>query len=249
MIEIPQEFELPRTAFVRQRSLLCAHVAAPQARSTRRRAALVVALAVALGVLLVAPAFGIGGRFLDLIQGTPAPPQVETHFAANNQLRASLFAFAEEAGHELHDRFSPVIASEARGLFALETVDGPIYLWVAPTEDGRQCWLIQWGEAPATGRPYGNGSCDSTEEPRTIGTSLGWAAERPSVRIVHARLYDDSITRVDVEFEDASVLRLPVVAGHALGTVPNEPVPIVAFVGRDESGEEVARAPLRDKRR
>jgi hypothetical protein len=245
MIEIPHEFELPKAAFERQRALVGAQAVAPAARSRGRSVAVVVALAAILGVLLVAPAFGIGGRFLDLIQGTPAPAEVETHFAASNRLRASLFAFAEEAGHELHDRFSPVIASEARGLFALESADGPIYLWAAPTEDGRQCWLIQWGAAPATGRPYGKGSCDSTGEARAIRTSLGWTAERPSVRILHARLYDDAITRVEVEFEDASVLTLPVVAGHALGTVANEPLPVVAFVGRDADGEEVARATLR----
>lgn len=244
MIEIPHEFQLPKDAFERQRSLLSAQAAAPASRS-RRSAAIVIVLAALVGVLLVTPAFGIGGRVLDLIQGTPAPPEVQTHFAASNTHRANLFAFVDEAGHVLHDRFSPVVASEARGLFAIQSVDGPIYLWAAPTEDGRQCWLIQAGAAPATGRPYGKGSCDGTEEAMAIRPSFGWTAERPSVRIAHARVYDDSITRVDVEFEDASALTLPVVAGHALGTFANEPRPVVAFVGRDADGEEVARVTLR----
>lgn len=245
MIEIPQEFPLPIDAFERQRSLVIAHADGRPSRWRRPGALIAIASAALLGVLLVTPAFGIGGRFLDLIQGTPAPPEVQTHFATSDTLRMNLFAFAEEAGHELHDRFSPVVASEARGLFAIESADGPIYLWAAPTEDGRQCWLIQTGAAPATGRPYGGGSCDGTEEKSAIRPSFGWTAERPSVRIAHARVYDDSITRVDVEFEDAPALVLPVVAGHALGTVANEPRPVVAFVGRDTDGEEVARTTLR----
>jgi hypothetical protein len=248
MIEIPHEFPLPNDAFERQRSLLIALGADRRARSRTRVAAIAVASALLLAVLLATPAFGLGGRLLDLIQGSPAPPEVQTHFAVSNEHRIELFAHAQAAGLELRDRFSPVIASEARGLFAIESVDGPIYLWAAPTEDGRQCWLIQAGAAPATGRPYGGGSCDATEQTSAIRPSYGWTAERPSVRIMHARVYDDSITRVEVEFEDGAVVTLPVVGGHALGTVANEPLPVVAFVGRNADGEEIARKTVRRRR-
>jgi hypothetical protein len=46
--------------------------------SQPRRRWVVVALAAALlvGGLLVTPAFGIGGRLLELIQGAPRPPEV-----------------------------------------------------------------------------------------------------------------------------------------------------------------------------
>ena len=47
------------------------------ARQGRRRWALVaLAAAILVGGLLVTPAFGIGGRLLDLIKGAPGPPQV-----------------------------------------------------------------------------------------------------------------------------------------------------------------------------
>ena len=49
-------------------------------RAHRRRGRALVALAAAIlvGGLLVTPALGIGSRLLDLIQGPPAPPEVQT---------------------------------------------------------------------------------------------------------------------------------------------------------------------------
>lgn len=244
MIDIPNEFPLPGDAFERQRSLLSARVAAPQRPRPRRRGLVAVASAALLAALFVTPAFGIGGRLLDLIQGSPAPPEVQTYFAANDGTREKMFAYAEEAGKKLHDRFSPVIASEARGVFAIESADGPIYLWAAPTEDGGQCWLIQAGTNTATGSPVGLGSCDGSVHPNAINPRTWWIIDRPSVEIVHARLYDDAITQVDVELDDAPSVALPVVAGHALGTVAKE-ARILAVVGRTADGEEVARFTLR----
>ena len=214
-----------------------------QAGRPRRRAALIAVVAAA-AALVVTPAFGIGGRVLDLIQGEPAPPAVQTSFATSDAGRRQLFAFAAAAGQELHDRFSPVVSGEARGVAAVETPDGPIYLWVAPTEDGRQCWLIQAGEDPATGRPYGGGSCDGID--RTGAGAIrpegpGWTDQRPNVRIMHVRIYDDAITRVDVEFEGADDLSLPVVSGHALGTIPDAPAHLQSVVGRDVDGEVIER--------
>jgi hypothetical protein len=214
-----------------------------RARRPRRRAVLVV-VAAAAAALLVTPAFGIGGRVLDLIQGEPAPPEVQASFAAGNESRERLFEFAAAAGQEMRDRFPPVVPGEARGVAAVETPDGPIYLWVAPTEDGRQCWLIQAGEDPATHRPYGFGACDGTEDTAAIRPDgPGWTDERPSVRIMHVRIYDDAITRVDLEFEGAAEMSLPVVGGHALGTIPEEggPVSLQSVLGRNADGEVIER--------
>lgn len=245
MIEVPREFSLPEQAFERQRKALSAHVEGANRTSRRRRRGLWAAMAAAalLGTALVAPAFGIGGRLLELIQGTPAPSEVQTYFAASNETREKMQAYAEEAGEELHDRFSPVVASEARGVFAIESPDGPVYLWAAPTEDGRQCWLIQAGAERGTGRPFGLGSCDSAETTTAIRPGTLWTAERPNVKIVHVRVYDDAIERIEVEVDDATTVTLPVVAGYALGTVPNDER-VVALVGRDADGGEVTRLPL-----
>jgi hypothetical protein len=211
-----------------------------RARRPWRRAALIAAVLVA-AALSVAPAFGIGGRVLDLIQGRPAPPAVKTSFAASNTLRERLLAHEGAAGRQLHDRYSRVIPSEARGVAAIESADGPIYLWVAPTEDGGQCWLIQAGGDSATGRPYGFGSCDDPDSTGAIRPDgPAWTMERPSIAIMHVRIYDDAITRVQVELEGAAEVSLSVVSGHALGTVPMG-APLQAVVGRNADGEVVAR--------
>jgi hypothetical protein len=201
-------------------------------------AAGVVAMAAAAAALFVTPAFGLGERLVDLIQGPPATPEIQTYFAANDALREQLFAASAAAGHDLHDRYSRVIAGEARGVAAIESPDGPIYLWAAPTEDGRQCWLIQAGAEAATGRPYGYGSCDEANRRSALVTGTFWTGERPSILIVHARVYDDEITTVEVELEDGSTLPLTVVAGYALGTIPKE-ASVKVFVGRDSEGEAI----------
>lgn len=208
-----------------------------RARSMRRarNALALLAAAVVLAALLVTPALGIGGRLLDLLEGSPAPPEVQTYFATNDTLRERLFAEAEAAGHRLHDRFSAVVPGEARGVAAIDSADGPIYLWAAPTHDGRQCWLIQAGGDPATGRPYGAGSCDGASPSGAIVPDIFWTHERPSVRIVHVRVYDDAITRVDVETRTGDSLSLTVASGHALGTLPDG-VGVAALVGRDADG-------------
>ena len=144
-----------------------------------------------------------------------------------------MFARARAAGIELHDRFSPVIASETRGVAAIETADGPIYLWAAPTEDGRQCWLVQ---------PH-SGSCDGIYIHGPLRPEgPGWTIERPSVLIFHVRVYDEAITQVRLELEGADELSLPVVSGHALGTIPKqEHVRMQSVIGRNTDGEVVAR--------
>jgi hypothetical protein len=243
MMEIPDEFALPEDVFARQRSLVGAHVLSRRTRRLQRRLSVAVVAAALLSALLITPAVGFGDRLLDLFQRPAAPPEVQSHFAANDEFRKQLFAHADAAGHALHDRFSPVVAGEARGIAAIESADGPIYLWAAPTEDGRQCWLIQAGADVATGRPSGYGACDEVESERTITPTTLWMAERPSLKIVHARVYDDAITRVDVLIEDRPTVSLPVVAGHALGTVAKESR-LLAFVGRDADSDEVARTTM-----
>jgi len=244
-MEMPNEFPLPQDAFARQRSLLADHVLRHRPRRSRRRGVSVAVVSAALlGALLVAPAVVLGDRLLDLLQRPAAPPEVQAHFAANNTLRKQLFAHTEAAGHALHDRFSPVVAGEARGIAAIESTDGPIYLWAAPTEDGRQCWLIQAGAELATGRPYGLTSCDAPQVQSKIRPGTLWTAERPSVKILHARVYDNAITRVEIVVEDGPEVSLPVVAGHALGTVAKD-ARVLAFVGRNASSDEVTRTTLR----
>lgn len=246
MMDMPDEFPIPREAFDRQRELVGAHVAAQHRLSHVKRGRLsfvTIAAAGLLGALLVSPARGIGDHLLDLLKPSPAPPEVQTYFAANDELREKLFAHAAAAGHKLQDRFSHVVAREAHGIAAIQSVDGAIYLWAAPTEDGRECWLIQAGAEVATGRPYGSGSCDAAEGASGIRPSTMWTVERSRVLIVHTRVYDDAISRIDILVRGAQTASLRVIAGHALGTVGAE-AHILAAVGRNSEGAEVTRVTL-----
>lgn len=239
MNEIPNEFPLPEEVFERQRALVSAQISSRENPiRPRRRGAIraAVASAAVLGVLLVTPAFGIGGQLLDVIQGKPAPTEVKASFASSDKSRQKLFALAHQAGERLHDRYSPVLADQTRGVFAIETADGPIYLWAAPTQDGRECWLIQ-----TNARPGGVGSCDGINDQMQMRPGImGAPLDRPSVKILHARVLDGSITRVVFELEGSPAISLPVVDGYVLGTVSKD-AQIVGIVGRNADDNEVAR--------
>jgi hypothetical protein len=206
-------------------------------RPRRRRCAAAAAVAFA-AVLIAAPAFGLTHRLAELIQGSPAPPSVQQTFALDNTMRERLLEEAPAATEALKDRYSPTIAAEARGVAAIQSADGPVYLWAAPTEDGRQCWLIQAGADPSDNRPYGYGACDGLTH-GVLAPDGFWTIERPSVKIVHVRVYDDAIATLDVDVEGGETVSLPVASGHALGTVAKD-AKITAYVALDAAGERVA---------
>jgi hypothetical protein len=208
-------------------------------RRPRRRIGL-AAVAAVIALAAAVPAFGLSGKFVDLIQGTPAPQAIKTYFAASDALRQKLLAEAPAATGAMSERYTPVV-EDARGVFAIDSPDGPIFLWAAPTEQGGQCWLIQTGEDTGTKRPYGMGACEGANPGGGMSTDVGWTAERPNVQIVHARVRDDSIVSVEVQLEHGDPVSLPVASGHALGTLPMN-VRVAAFVGLNAAGEEVARS-------
>ena len=206
-----------------------------RARRPRKRAAGVAIAAAALAIL-VTPAVGVGGELLDLVRRPPAPPEVQRHFAESELLRKRLFAHAAAAGDELRGRYDKVIPGNARGVAAIESPDGPIYLWVAPTGDGSHCWLIQADADPATRRPHVVGGCDAGNVRSGLSPrGITWMEQRPSVRIVHARVFDERIVRVEIRTEAGPATVVPVAAGHALGTVAKD-ARVTALVGRDADG-------------
>jgi hypothetical protein len=240
MTELPDGFSFPEEALERQRALVSAQAAHQRRRtllSRRRPLAAALAFVVLLGVLLVTPAFGVRGRILDAIQGKPAPPEVKDYFAVNNKQRAKLFAFAEKAGAALHDRFSPVLADQARGVLAIESPDGPVFLWAAPTEDGRECWLLQAAQETPGG---GIASCDVIGDPKSLRPETLWSENRPNVMIVYARIYGETITRVDALLDHGQRMSLAFARGFALGTIARDEK-LTAVVGLNDDGEELAR--------
>jgi len=244
-------------------------------QSRRGRRHLVVALAITIlaGVLLATPALGIGTRVLDLVQGTPAPPEVQTFFATSKAYM-DVASDPDAVAKVLNGLVQvPVIATEARLAFALDTSDGPIHIWTAPTTDGRQCELIQWGDPlangqlPLTGIAWGgqdkpvdgpvNGmaGCDGTDlggpghgpgQLKIVGVPLEKAS------LVRVWFDDPTITRIEVDLQDAPSVLLPVVAvGKGLmaaGTIPKPTAghehafwSSTAVVARSANGTEVDR--------
>jgi hypothetical protein len=232
MSEIPNEITVPARMLERQREILVAHVAGAGRRQARRRVTVAAAAVVVLAALVAAPALGLGSRLAELFEGTPAPPPVQELFTASDEMQQRFI----EAG--LQDRYSRVVVEEARGVSSIETPDGPVRLWTAPTEDGRQCSLIELDVAPS-GRVLGHARCDSLGA-EGMSPSWLWAEVRSSVRVAHVRVYDEEIVRVDLHLVDGGVVQLPVVAGHAFGVVDRS-ARLDDFVGRNADGDEVAR--------
>lgn len=224
---------------------------------TRRRLT-IIALTGLLAALLATPALGIGGRVLELVQGTPAPPAVQTFFATSDAYK-DVARSPDEVAKALDGLVRvPVIASEARLTFAIDTPDGPIHIWTAPTKDGRQCALYQWGNPlpngllPLTNIVSGgpgepplkpvNGMAACEFDP-AASSFMPVAVPLESVSLVRVWFHDPTITQIEVELQEAPSVSLPVVAVGkgfmAAGTVPRgKPF---AIVGRSEDGTEVAR--------
>jgi hypothetical protein len=74
--------------------VLMAEIAQPR-HTSRKRVAVVVAVGiiVLVGAVVATPARGVGDRLLDLIHGSPAPPEVQTYFAANDGTRRTMLAY------------------------------------------------------------------------------------------------------------------------------------------------------------
>lgn len=238
-----------------------------QERWLTRRRLVVISLTGLLSALIVTPALGIAGRVLDLVQGTPAPPEVQTFFATSDAYPDAA-RDPDEVGKAFHD-LAPVIASEARLVFAIETPDGPVHIWTAPTKDGQQCTLYQWGDPlpngqlPLTNIAWGgqgepplkdepvNGMAGCEFDPGASGL-MPVAVPLESVSLVRVWFHDPTITQIEVEGQDAPPVSLPVVAVGkgfmAAGTIPSPTVgdehafwSSTAVVARSADGTEVAR--------
>ena len=112
----------------------------PKPRLPRRRlaAALAAAAIVACGVLLVAPALGLGIPGIDFFKADKAPARVVKDFASMSEYAPP----GMDPG---------VIAGEARTVTTVHTARGPHTLWVAPTKLGGLCY----------GWSKGAGGCDA----------------------------------------------------------------------------------------
>lgn len=216
---------------------------APKRRGTERRwyarrSRLVLALAVA-ALLAVPTAVAFGGKIVDLFQGTPAPTEISTNFAGFNRSADKLADFATRQGFAMTLPHADV--SKAHGVIEIQTPDGPQHLWAAPSDQGGNCYFIDFADDPpsASGERLGIGGCDPSPAPASnINWGQVWFRPHPELVTVWGTVFVDAAT-VQVALADGSTLNLPVVERLFLGSLAKgeRVVRVTAF---DAAGNNVA---------
>jgi hypothetical protein len=181
-----------------------------------RRAAIVASLAAA--VLLPA---GIGvadGWFT----GKPAPPAIRQRFREFDAFEQAMQA--AEAKRGLREKAPIAIARKAYGVLALDTPDGPVYLWAAPERGSAGlCSVLQVYVKPRR-TPLELTGCDARRRPILEASVYGGAAF-PSGNFVQGRANGGAVS-VLVELSNGERLRLPVRRTFFVGQIPKHTHPV-----------------------
>jgi hypothetical protein len=197
-------------------------------RQRRIRLVGVAAVATALAVAAT-PAFGLGGRVIDFLQGEPASEALKLQFAELNTGAPPGMA-------------PGVIASQTRAVMTRELYNGPYTLWVAPTRDGGFC--VHFGR---TGREGGSGGCQPARI-MPLSPSFARANDR-SPLLAYGSVLADGATQVEIELDSGRNVRTelvwvsePIDAGfYAADIAEGYPKAVLA---RDDDGNELARQDL-----
>jgi hypothetical protein len=200
----------------------------------RRRTWYALAVAAVVIGLLVSPAFGLGGRFLDLFTGSPAPEHVKTELA-----------FGTNEGNDAVDELmrqqvqSRVLLGQARGLLAVQTSAGLLHIWGAPTSDGGLCTYML-----LVGAPHGWLACDTLapEAGPFVGTADAHTVDGRTFRFVSGQAREQ-IASVELRLEDGSVVPVRKVGAFFFRALAPGQQP-AALVGKDGGGSMVSELPV-----
>ena len=194
-----------------------------------RRSRPVLALAAA-ALVLVPTALAFGSKIADLFEGTPAPPAISNSFAADNATQKS---FASQLPH--------AEVSKAHGVIEIQTADGPEDLWAAPSDQGGQCWFIDFAnDPPVLNSQYGFGGCYPLPPPSNISWGDVWVPPHPSLLTVWGHVYVEAST-LQLTLADGSTVTLPIVEGVFLGSL-DKTAKVTKLTAYDEAGNVVAQA-------
>lgn len=197
-----------------------------RARRSRRR---YVAAVAAVAVFVLAPATWAA---VDAFEGTPAPPPVRIDFRSANGYWARA---------QMRRRASRADVSKAHGVIQVQTSDGPLDLWAAPTSVGGTCLLVGWDSDLATADGPGEGLMCAPPTPPT-SDNLTWVWTRaipahPTYSEVWGYAYGAAAT-VEVGLQDGSSLTLPVAEHVFLGAIDRDAT-VVSLISRDADGNVV----------
>jgi hypothetical protein len=212
--------------------LVRAEADVPFLRRRRNWYALAVA-AIVIG-LLVSPAFGLGGKFLDLFTGSPAPEHVKTELS-----------FGTNQGNDQVDELmrqhvkSTVLVGQARGLLAVPTSAGLLHIWGAPTSDGGLCTYML-----LAGAPHGWLACDTLapDAGPLVGTADAHNVDGRTLRYVSGQARE-RVVSVELKLEDGSVFPVRKVGTFFFRALAPGQQP-AALVGKDGGGSVVAELPV-----
>jgi len=165
--------------------------------SPSRRLILVLAVVAILGVLVVTPAFGVRGVLLNLLGRSDVP------FAgappAASVVRREFFEMSSGAPKGMDPRVTP---DEARLAGTLDFGGVKRHVWVAPTENGGFCYLLEGI----------SGGCSEMKTEAVILDGSFFArndATTPALESLAGRIYTAQATLLRVTFEDGKAKVLP----------------------------------------
>lgn len=217
-----------------------AGVAHESAQSNRRRLIVILVATAVLAVVVATPAFGVRGALLDLfgrsdVPFTAAPP-------AASVIKREFADMSSGAPKGMDPRVSP---GEARLAATLDFGGVKRHVWVAPTETGGFCYLIEG---------LSGGCTEIKTDPLILdgGFVARPGATTPAMESLAGRIYSAHAAQLRVAFEDGRTMVLPFVyvsepigAGFfAYKPTPAEERPghrPLAIVVADAEGAEVGR--------
>jgi hypothetical protein len=176
--------------------------------SSHRRLVLVVTLG---ALVLVPAAVAVGGKVLDLFQGSTPTPAVSTAYETMN---SSADAMIKQG---FADRFPKSDLNKLHGVIEIQTTDGPQDLWAAPNDSGGQCFFVDFASDPASASgKAGNGTCDSTTtNASTITVASFWTLAHRDISTAYGRVRVPAAS-VKLTLADGSAVAAPVVESFFL---------------------------------
>ena len=200
------------------------------ARRSQRRYIAVVAVVATLGLV---PATWAA---VNAFEGTPAPQSIVQNFVRWNAEAPNLAFVNPKTGFARH--VPRADTTKTHGVLQLDTSDGPLDLWAAPTSVGNgTCWFVGWESDVAAERALGHGTCTQGDDPAIDPETWG-DASHPSYTVLDGSV-TGSETTLHVTLTDGRTTTLPVVEHLFLGALPPGSE-LASIAGRDASGNVVA---------
>lgn len=216
-------------------------------RSRRRYGA--VAAVVALFVLVPA-AWAVDGAFF----GSPPPSDITSVAAFMNKYAPQAAAYAKAHGWPNPDQYGTTAdLSKLRGLLQVQTPDGPLDVWAAPSSNGGLCYVLAYEADFAGVMPRGplGGGCTQTGG---LANNYGIEVDSGHPDVYLAQGYTDNSSAASAQVtmkvgENVVSKTGPVVDGFYLVAFPRDPsatgawddanIGLETVVTYDASGNEV----------